>query len=563
MKFQFKSVKSRIKLIFAFIIAMLAIMLIINTIQLNTVKNKTEEYAKVSLNILLYGEKMAFRLTDAQSALRAYMLTNDPSYKEEFETIYTSHEEIRKEATEFGVSDAAVETMEDSSKWFNLMQEEVLPVYEAGNREEAIEVLQSFEEQTKTYLSAYEQSIRMREGLMAEDGDHVISLVEDANRTSLIVSSIIIIFSILVGAFLIKSITSPLKTVMKRLQEIASGELSKEPINSNGKDELAALINTTNNMNVQLSELVSNVIHVTQQVSTQSGALTETSLAVKDGAAQISSTMNEMATGTEAQASNASELSHDMTEFAQTIEEMAETSEKVTSGTNQTLQMSEHGYELMTVSTDQMKKIHETVKQAVNRVRQLEVQSSQISKLVEVINQIASQTNLLALNAAIEAARAGEHGKGFSVVANEVKSLAEQVHTSVDEITTIVNGVQAETLAVANILEKGYEDVELGSNKISETQNTFIDMIQQLTTINGDIEGVLVNTKEISARAYAMTTKVQEIAAVSEESAAGVEETAAATQEVNASMEDVSSSAEHLSSLANQLLNATKKFKLQ
>src|SRR5437867_411206 len=115
--FKFKSVKGSILLIFAFIIAMLGILLITNSMQLNTVKKTTEQYAKVSLNILLYGEKMAFRITMAQSSLRAYMLTDNPAYKEEFESIYAQHEEIRKEATEFGVSDAAVKIMEDSSLW--------------------------------------------------------------------------------------------------------------------------------------------------------------------------------------------------------------------------------------------------------------------------------------------------------------------------------------------------------------------------------------------------------------------------------------------------------------
>lgn len=559
---KFKSVKSRIFFAFAIILMMLSGLVVTNSIQLTNIEETTEEFTHKNLNFLLYGEKMAFRLTMGESSLRAYLLTGDPSYKEEFETIFSQHEELRKEATDFGVSDAAVEIMENSAKWFTLMKEQVIPVYESGNQEEAIEVLQSLEEETSSYLAAYEGSIRMREGLMQEDGNKVISLVENSKMAALIITIITMIFSIFIGVSIVRAVTIPLRKVMERLKDIAEGQLAHEPIQTNGKDELSVLIHTTNQMNEQLRMLIANVSEVSTQVTMHSSTLTETSSTVKEGSQQITSTMQEMAAGTEAQATYASELSVEMNTFSNTLENMAETNKKVTTNANDILMMSQNGYELMTVSTSQMKKIDKIVQNAVNRIRQLEVQSLQISKLVEVINQIAAQTNLLALNAAIEAARAGEHGKGFAVVANEVRSLAEQVHKSVDEITTIVQGVQNETVVVANILEEGYQDVEQGSMKITETQDTFTKMIHQLENITKDIEGVLTNMLDISSTASSMTLKVQEIATISEEAAAGVEETAAATQEVNSSMEEVSKSAEDLNDMSNRLADTIKKFQL-
>ncbi|MFJ8236296.1 methyl-accepting chemotaxis protein [Ureibacillus sp. NPDC094379] len=558
----FKSVKSRIFFAFAVILIMLSCLVVTNSIQLTNIEKTTEEFTHKNLNILLYGEKMAFRLTQGQSTLRAYLLTGDPSYKEEFETIFSQHEELRKEATEFGVSDAAVEIMGNSAKWFTVMQEQVIPVYENGNPDGAIAKLQSLEEETTSYLAAYEGSIRMREGLMQEDGNKVISLVGNSKMAALIITIIIMIFSILIGVSMVRAITIPLQKVMDRLQDIAEGQLAHEPIQTKGKDELSSLISTTNQMNEQLRILIANVTEVSTQVTMHSSTLAETSSAVKEGSGQISSTMQEMAAGTEAQATHASELSVEMSTFSDVLENMSETNRKVTTNANDILMMSQNGYELMTMSTSQMKKIDEIVQNAVNRIRQLEVQSLQISKLVEVINQIAAQTNLLALNAAIEAARAGEHGKGFAVVANEVRTLAEQVHKSVDEITAIVHGVQNETVVVSNILEQGYQEVAQGSTKITETQDTFTKMIHQLETITQDIEGVLTNMLDISSTASSMTVKVQEIAAISEEAAAGVEETAAATQEVNSSMEDVSRSAEDLKDMSNKLADTVKKFQL-
>lgn len=558
----FKSVKSRIFFAFAVIFIMLSGLVVTNSIQLTNIEKTTEEFTHKNLNILLYGEKMAFRLTQGQSTLRAYLLTGDPSYKKEFETIFSQHEELRKEATEFGVSDAAVEIMENSSKWFTVMQEQVIPIYENGNPEGAIAKLQSLEEETTSYLAAYEGSIRMREGLMQDDGNKVISLVGNSKIVALIITIIIMIFSILIGVSMVRAITIPLRKVMDRLQDIAEGQLAHEPIQTKGKDELSSLISTTNQMNEQLRMLIANVTEVSTQVTMHSSTLAETSSTVKEGSGQISSTMQEIAAGTEAQATHASELSVEMSTFSKALENIAETNRKVTTNATDILMMSQNGVELMTMSTSQMKKIDEIVQNAVNRIRQLEVQSLQISRLVEVINQIAAQTNLLALNAAIEAARAGEHGKGFAVVANEVRTLAEQVHKSVDEITAIVHGVQNETVVVSNILEQGYEEVAQGSTKITETQDTFTKMIHQLETITQDIEGVLTNMLDISSTASSMTVKVQEIAAISEEAAAGVEETAAATQEVNSSMEDVSKSAEDLNDMSIKLADTIKKFHL-
>lgn len=557
---KFKSVKNHIFLVFSIILIMLVVLVVTNATKLTTIKETTEIFTHRNLNILLYGEKMAFRLTQGESTLRSYLLTGNPSYKKEFESIFVQHEEVRKEAADFGVSDEAVKIMENSSKWFTLMEEEVIPVYESGEKEKAISILQSYEDETNAYISAYENSIRMREGLMEDDGNHVISLVGSAKAVSLIVTIIMMIFSIILGITLVRSITVPLNKVMSRLKAISEGDLSHKLIQTKGRDEFSALINSTNYMNEQLRDLIVEVSGVSDQVASQSLALSETSFTVKEGTGQISSTMQEITAGTEAEATYASQLSEGMNTFVGTLEDMTQTGSEVTSKANGILNMSRNGYELMTVSTEQMKKIDEIVQNAMGRVRQLEVQSLEISKLVEVINNIATQTNLLALNAAIEAARAGEHGKGFAVVAGEVRKLAEQVHISVDDITSIVDGVQKETDIVAGILERGYGEVEQGSVKITETQDTFTEIILQLESITKDVNGLLSGMQDTLSTASSMSVQVQEIAAISEETASGVEETAAATQEVNASMEEVSMSAEDLKELSNQLSNKINVF---
>jgi len=179
-----------------------------------------------------------------------------------------------------------------------------------------------------------------------------------------------------------------------------------------------------------------------------------------------------------------------------------------------------------------------------------------------VIQNIAGQTNLLALNAAIEAARAGEHGKGFAVVADEVRKLAEQVSFSVTDITGIVTKIQTESQIVTGALQAGYKEVELGTKQIETTGEKFNGINNALTEMVNIVHVTMDNLENITSRSDQMNTFIEEIAAVSEESAAGVEQTSASSQQTSSAMEEVSDSSKHLAELAEQLNELVLRFKL-
>ena len=379
-------------------------------------------------------------------------------------------------------------------------------------------------------------------------------------RTVLVVALFVVVGGVLIY-FLIQSIIRPIKKLGDKAIHISKGNLS-EPIEDVSNDEIGQLSKAMRTMQEMLRSMIANILHASEKVSHHSEELTQSSNEVSQGTEQISITMEELATGAEEQANKTSEISSNVEIFTNRLEEANEYGEGIQHSSKDMLKITEEGSQLMDDSAEQMKKINYVFKETVQKVEGLAKKSQDISKLVVVIKDIADQTNLLALNAAIEAARAGEHGKGFAVVADEVRKLAEQVANSIADISNIVSNIQSEAAGVADSLHNGYQEVEQGVNKIQLTEEKFSmirDLISQEVNTIVNISKIL---EELTIKGQQMNGSIQEIAALTEQSAAGIEETAAASEQSNSSIKEVSASAEELSRLAEELIQTVRKFKI-
>jgi methyl-accepting chemotaxis protein len=315
-------------------------------------------------------------------------------------------------------------------------------------------------------------------------------------------------------------------------------------------------------MKEKLQAMIQEIQGVSSYVTNQSRELNGAAEEVKEASQQVASTMQELSGGAEEQAGTAADLVHLMEKYLSKVEEAVQNGNVIHSSSNQVLELTNKGDQLMEASQHQMVKINEIMKQSVERVKGLDTQTKHISKLVQVINEIAGQTNLLALNAAIEAARAGEHGRGFSVVASEVRKLAEQVSFSVSDITKIVDGIKTESNQVVSSLQTGYKEVEEGTEQIEITGMTFKKIYGAVNLMTEKINGISTNLEQISINSANMNSSIENIASVSEQSAAGIEQTSASISQTNHSMESISDHARSLSDLSQQLDEMISKFKL-
>lgn len=378
----------------------------------------------------------------------------------------------------------------------------------------------------------------------------------------LIVSGISIILGVIIIWFSANLITKPIIKVTEQMGYLADGDLTKEPLLIKSKDEISRLADAMNLLHNNLRNSMKKVSETSETLTSHSEELSQSADEVKMGSEQVASTVQELAAGSETQANNASDLASVMNTFVETVQEANESGLRIEGNSKAVLSMTNDGAELMKQSIQQMEKIHSIVNESVEKVAGLDKQSQEISNLVTVIKDVADQTNLLALNAAIEAARAGEHGKGFAVVADEVRKLAEQVSNSVTDITGIVDNIQKETFIVSDSLKVGYKEVELGKTQIESTGETFEGISVAVTEMVNSITTIGKNLSEISASTQEMNSSVVEIASVSEESAAGIEQTSASVQQTSSIMEEVAGSSKHLANLAEELNTLVREFKL-
>lgn len=414
----------------------------------------------------------------------------------------------------------------------------------------------------------YETVVRLNDlsEELKRESSKSVSTAKASLSTVLVVLVVSIIISAAVGIITIilvsRAISSRLNQIVEVTNEISNGNLDVELMVTSDKDEITDLSKAIDTMKNQLQSMIQEISAVSSSVNDRSGELTLASLEVKAASQQVASSMEELSAGAEEQAFSSSTLAQMMDVYFTKVDQATNSGTVIKESSNHVLSLTNQGHELMQQSQAQMKTINEIMNSSVEKVQGLNERTKKITSLVKVIQDIASQTNLLALNAAIEAARAGEHGRGFAVVADEVRKLAEQVTLSVGDITKIVNGIQVESNEVVNSLKDGYDEVEKGTQQINITGETFNEIFQSVNEMSIHVKEISMSLDEISSQTMKVNNAIESIASVSQESAAGIEETSASVLQTNESMEGISDNIQSLSELADQLNAMVSNFKI-
>lgn len=328
------------------------------------------------------------------------------------------------------------------------------------------------------------------------------------------------IASIACGALVSGSVTRPLGKVVDMLRDIAQGEgdLTKR-IDVSGKDEIGELALWFNTFIDKLHGIISQVAQTTTQVAS--------------AASQLYSTSEQMATGAEEVAAQAGTVAAASEEMAATSTEIAQNCGMAAQGSGLANDSAVTGATVVQETVTVMSRIAERVKESADTVGNLGARSDQIGAIIGTIEDIADQTNLLALNAAIEAARAGEQGRGFAVVADEVRALAERTTNATREIGEMIKAIQNETKEAVIAMEEGVKEVEKGTSEAAKSGEALHEILNQINAVTMQVSQIATAAEQQTATTNEISNNIQQITQVVQETSNGAHESANAASQLS------------------------------
>jgi methyl-accepting chemotaxis protein len=359
-----------------------------------------------------------------------------------------------------------------------------------------------------------------------------------------------------------RSISKPLESLAEVTEAIAEGDLTREVIVSKSSDEIGTLTKSIESMVKKLKTVIYHVREMSMNTAASSQEMTAAAEEVSSASFQITHAINELAKGATNQAVSTEKGNEKIADMILGIEDISSKmlmSQELSANAKDKVEVGKTSVDYQICKMRESKEVANRVETSVEALSE---KSSEIGGILNVIMSISEQTNLLSLNAAIEAARAGEQGKGFSVVAEEIRKLADQSTTSVRKINDIIKEVQEGVGDVVSEVNKVKAVMSDQEKAVKDTINAFSDIEEAVANINNNIKIVTEVSKDIDMKSKEASNAMIEIATISEEAASGTEEVAASTQQQLASIEQVAEASKSLSELASKLQKNIEVFQI-
>ncbi|MFD0693957.1 methyl-accepting chemotaxis protein [Paenibacillus sp. GCM10027628] len=355
----------------------------------------------------------------------------------------------------------------------------------------------------------------------------------------------------------------PLKTVNEKIAELASrgGDLTTR-LSITSKDEIGEIASSLNAMLDSLLAMVLDISHASKHVFQSSEKLTCNTKETATATEEIARNVEGIQKGATASVQSTLDGARAIEEMAKGVQRIAESANELSESAGDTEVEAVEGFGHMEQAQQQMHTIDASLKSSLNIVNQLSDRSSHIEKIVGAIMEIANQTNLLSLNASIEAARAGEHGKGFSVVASEIRKLAEGSASSASEISDLLKQIRSDSTETVKAMQRVSEEVVLGNQKVLYARDSFQKILHSARGIAVQIQELSAVSEQMAAGSEEISASVSEMAHVSQESLYQVKTVNDKTIIQTDLVKEVSSLSNLLSQEAEKMENIILKFKV-
>ncbi|MFJ7840036.1 methyl-accepting chemotaxis protein [Lysinibacillus sphaericus] len=560
------SIKKKIYLGFGSIILFLLLSSTIAFVQLKSVNNKYTFTIEDRVYKLLQVDAILNASSLQGLYIRSYIL--DPS-DETIKNLEKQEELIEQKTAELEKiiknpeMQKQLQSIKENQAKFNQGAQDIINTYDKEDVQASIEKIQVLVRPANEGIQLAVNKISVYQKELMEKANTEATKI--ANNSSLIILGIAIvttILALLISVFITRLITVPINKLNATAKVIAEGDLSGEDINVKTNDEIGVLADSFNEMKRRLHSIINNVAANVEQTTAAAEQLAASTDQVAISSNEVANRIEVTSEGANQSAITGRESATAMDETAHGVQRIAEATQLLNSKALDTQVIANEGGKTLQTAENQMAVIQQSSHETNERIKQLSAQSTEIEKIIKVITDITEQTNLLALNAAIEAARAGEHGKGFAVVADEVRKLAEESKASAHQIVDLTTSIQQETNAVEKAVSVTVQNVEEGVTFIQNAQVSFDTIMKAIQEITSQIEDVSASTEEISASTEEVAASVNEMASAATTAAEQSEMIAAAVEEQTATIQEINAVAKSLSEGAMTVQEEINKFKI-
>ena len=406
-------------------------------------------------------------------------------------------------------------------------------IKEGKKKEAGLYLVHTLRKTQSAYFVATAELIKYQSQLMDESGKDAASKARQAQKLILALILLAMFFSVGVSLFVVRSISGALSEGVDVANRLATGDLTAS-VTIRSTDEIGTLMTAMDNMVKSLRLLIGKIKYAADNMAS--------------GSEQLSASAEEISRGMNEQTSRSTQIATAAEQMSQTVVDVAKNTSNIAQISTQAFDHAKDGEGVVKRSVDEVQAIASTVAESSQVMKRLGESSGQIGDIVGVINDIADQTNLLALNAAIEAARAGEQGRGFAVVADEVRKLAERTTQATSQINSMISSIQSEVAHAGVAMNNATLRVESGVEFSRKTGDSLRNIVSSVNTLQSMVQQIASATEEMSSVSETISSDIHGIAAGSKEISAGSGQIAQASSD--------------LARLATELQSVVRQFKV-